>query len=478
MSGPPSTPSVSTSKDPPPTATPSDDQRNHPSANPSPREIRAAARAARPEPPTPLQQKLADPSLNIIPEPTLEAIANYIKSNNVSRIIVLTGAGISTASGIPDFRSPGTGLYANLQKYALPYPEAIFDMKYFRRNPEAFYTLARELFPGEFAPAVSHHFIRLLQDKKVLLRNYTQNIDTLERVAGVDPDLIVEAHGSFAAAHCVGRMVPGPHARSPTRSPPPPSSSSSSSAPPPHDASSSSSDSEEDDGMIVDEGCGKPFTQSHIRSIISRDEIPRCDVCKGLVKPDIVFFGQQLPPRFHDLVPVDFRSCDLAIVMGTSLSVAPFNSLVDRVPGKVPRLLVNNEMAGLAAPGRNSSFDFTGEVHRWRRDAVHLGACDRACETLADLLGWSEDLDSLVRDAARKEQDGGKRKEGEGRSAEEVAIAVGESLEADRMVPHHHHPSGDVAPGTKEEEEVVEEAKAVDPLDELVEGVQKLNTDA
>lgn len=123
------------------------------------------------------------------------------------KLIVMTGAGISTAAGIPDFRTPGSGLYSNLMKYNLPFPEAIFDIVYFRKHPDAFYTLAKELFPGEFKPTKCHFFIKLLEEKGVLLRNYTQNIDMLERIAGVSDSLLVEAHGSFLGAKCVGRSV-------------------------------------------------------------------------------------------------------------------------------------------------------------------------------------------------------------------------------------------------------------------------------
>lgn len=65
--------------------------------------------------------------------------------NEAKEVIILCGAGISTAAGIPDFRSPLTGLYANLQKYKLPHPQAIFEIDYFKANPQAFYTLAKEI---------------------------------------------------------------------------------------------------------------------------------------------------------------------------------------------------------------------------------------------------------------------------------------------------------------------------------------------
>jgi NAD-dependent histone deacetylase SIR2 len=76
-------------------------------------------------------------------------------------------------------------------------------MQYFRQDPQPFYTLAQSLYPGAFKPTLTHTFIRLLQDKSMLLKCFTQNIDTLERVAGVAPSFIVEAHGSFASSKCI-----------------------------------------------------------------------------------------------------------------------------------------------------------------------------------------------------------------------------------------------------------------------------------
>ncbi|KAM3829911.1 NAD-dependent protein deacetylase sirtuin-2 [Vipera latastei] len=139
----------------------------------------------------------------VLEELTLEGVTNFILTEKCKNIICMVGAGISTSAGIPDFRSPGTGLYANLQQYNLPYPEAIFEIGYFKQNPEPFFTLARELYPGQFKPTVCHYFIRLLKDKGLLLRCYTQNIDTLERVAGLDPEHLVEAHGTFYTSHCI-----------------------------------------------------------------------------------------------------------------------------------------------------------------------------------------------------------------------------------------------------------------------------------
>lgn len=78
-------------------------------------------------------------------------------------------------------RSPGTGYYSNLQQYKIPYPEAIFELSFFFRDPMPFFTFAKELYPGNYRPNATHYFLRLLHDKGLLLRLYTQNIDGLER---------------------------------------------------------------------------------------------------------------------------------------------------------------------------------------------------------------------------------------------------------------------------------------------------------
>ncbi|XP_050831686.1 NAD-dependent protein deacetylase sirtuin-3, mitochondrial isoform X1 [Serinus canaria] len=188
----------------------------------------------------------------------------------------MAGAGISTPSGIPDFRSPGSGLYSNLEQYDIPYPEAIFELGYFFVNPKPFFTLAKELYPGNYRPNSAHYFLRLLHDKGLLLRLYTQNIDGLERVAGIPPDRLVEAHGTFATATCTV--------------------------------------------------CQRNFPGEDFRGDVMGDRIPRCPVCTGVVKPDIVFFGEQLPQRFL-LHLTDFPMADLLFVIGTSLEVWQWSPL-------------------------------------------------------------------------------------------------------------------------------------------------------
>jgi NAD-dependent deacetylase sirtuin 2 len=297
----------------------------------------------------------------------LRGVAEHIRSGKCSNIIVMAGAGISVSAGIPDFRTPGTGLYSNLAKYDLPHPTAVFELDFFRSNPEPFYLLAAELYPGRYPPTPTHHFVKLLHDKGLLLRCFTQNIDSLEAAAGVPADKIVAAHGNFDSARCLS----GHHA-----------------------------------------------CVSEVKKHVDRGEVMRCarDDCDALVKPDIVFFGENLPERFGEKAHSDFPKCDLLVVAGTSLAVHPFAGLVNHPGEDVPRLLVNRErvgeadarvraMAALVGHTAGLGFDFDSETNR--RDALFLGDCDDGFRELARLLGWDAELETLV-EAGKAETRGGK----------------------------------------------------------------------
>ncbi|KAL2168359.1 hypothetical protein VTG60DRAFT_7337 [Thermothelomyces hinnuleus] len=280
-------------------------------------------------------------------ERSLTAVADFIKSGSVRRIVVMTGAGISTAAGIPDFRSPETGLYANLAALDLPEPEAVFDLTFFRQNPRPFYALARELYPGaRYRPTVSHAFIALLARKGLLHVLFTQNIDCLERAAGVPADRIVEAHGSFATQRCID--------------------------------------------------CRHPFPDAEMRAFVEKGEVPRCERvvatagaggkterCGGLVKPDIVFFGESLPKAFFERSGA-VQEADLVLVMGTSLQVHPFAGLPNMVEQGVPRVLFNLERVG--------SFGTRAD------DVMVLGDCDAGVRKLAAALGWGDELEKSWRE--------------------------------------------------------------------------------
>jgi NAD+-dependent protein deacetylase sirtuin 2 len=124
---------------------------------------------------------------------------------------------------------------------------------------------------------------------------------------------------------------------------------------------------------------------------ILSDVVPRCEDCNAVVKPDVVFFGEGLPKRFGRMAAKDFPRCDLLIILGTSLAVEPFASLVDRVPSKCPRLLINLEEVG----NENSFWSFLGFSSGLRfhqagnfRDVAWLGNCDKGCLLMARKLGW------------------------------------------------------------------------------------------
>ncbi|KAM4592247.1 NAD-dependent protein deacetylase sirtuin-3, mitochondrial isoform 2-T2 [Odontesthes bonariensis] len=264
---------------------------------------------------------------------TLEDIAKSIREQQHKRVVVMAGAGISTPSGIPDFRSPGSGLYDNLQQYDLPYAEAIFEIGFFHRNPNPFFALAKELYPGNYQPNLTHYFVRLLHQKNQLLRMYTQNIDGLERLAGIPPEMLVEAHGTFATATCTT--------------------------------------------------CLRKYEGKDLRPAVMSGMVPKCPTCKGVIKPDIVFFGEELPRHFMKYL-TDFPLADLLIIMGTSLEVEPFASLAGAVRSSVPRLLINRDAVGPFAWSRRP------------RDVVQLGDVVGGVRGLVEALGWTQELDALM----------------------------------------------------------------------------------
>lgn len=286
------------------------------------------------------------PTRTVLDTVDIPGVVKHWKTKGFTKIVTMVGAGVSTSAGIPDFRSPKSGLYDNLAKYNLPFPEAVFDLDYFHKNPTPFFQLARELYPGEFKPTPAHYFIKLLHDKGLLVRHYTQNIDTLDRLVGIPEEKIVEAHGTFYTNHCLG--------------------------------------------------CQKDFPMEWMKQEIfkaaeSGEAVPKCTECEAVVKPDIVFFGENLPERFYQLPNQDFKECDLLIIMGTSLTVHPFAGLVDYAKDDCVRLMINRDkVAGSMGFfrslvfGEGLCFDLPGN----RRDVFYQGECDQACFHLADQLGF------------------------------------------------------------------------------------------
>ncbi|ORC87668.1 putative silent information regulator 2 [Trypanosoma theileri] len=329
-------------------------------------------------------------SPHVIGEPTLEGLANYIKRNNVTKILVMAGAGISVAAGIPDFRSPQSGIYANLGKYNLSSPTDAFSLPLLRERPEVFYSIVRELdlWPGHFWPTAVHYFIKLLADEGRLLLCCTQNIDGLERVCGIPESLLVEAHGSFSSASCID--------------------------------------------------CHTEYDLAAATREARGGNVPHCAKCGGVVKPDVVFFGEGLPDTFlHALRSVE--EAELLLIMGTSLQVHPFAQLALGVRHNVPRVLFNLERVGGSmfrfpsdvpnpadgsvdgtaqsmscrsnsnSSSRSSSSDgYSQYAHRIThsegicRDVFFPGDCQITVRGLAKAMGLGERLESIIREGEQK----------------------------------------------------------------------------
>ncbi|XP_022778951.1 NAD-dependent protein deacetylase hst2-like isoform X2 [Stylophora pistillata] len=307
---------------------------------------------------------------------SVEDIVNLIKEGKCKNIIVMAGAGISTPSGIPDFRTPGTGLYDNLQQYKIPEPTAIFDLDYFWYDPRPFFCLAQSLYPGNYQPNYVHHFVKLLHDKGLLLRMYTQNIDGLERLAEVPATKLVEAHGTFSTASCIR--------------------------------------------------CHKSYDGEQIKKTIMDGDIPKCSSprCSGVVKPDIVFFGENLPKKFYSYV-VDFPKCDLLVIMGTSLEVEPFAGIANSVDRSTPRLLVNREIVG----------PFSRRSERRSNDVVLQGDIVEGVTKLVNLLGWSDSMDAITNGAKQKWKDYSSTTDPKvSKASEELAKSIGRTTDSKEMV--------------------------------------------
>lgn len=297
-----------------------------------------------------------------------------LNQNKISKssVIVLVGAGMSTAAGIPDFRSPESGIYANLQKYNLPNPEDVFKISYFKNNPAPFYDLSKTLLPKKLYPTLSHYFVRLLNDKGYLLRCFSQNVDCLESLSGMPKEKLCLAHGSFETGHCLR--------------------------------------------------CNAEYSLAWMRKIVEDGGIPHCTKtqdCKGLIKPDVKFFGERLDGRFFRLVKEDFPKCELLIIIGSSLTVMPFAQLVQKVPPRCPRLLINKTKSGhsipaifrIFKPSNGLLYDRKNNV----RDVAYLGECDDGCLKLATMLGWSGELIELAK---------ARRQELEQKEADEAAASM------------------------------------------------------
>lgn len=203
-------------------------------------------------------------------------------------IVFFSGAGVSTESGIPDFRSVD-GLYN--QKYKYP-PEMIISHSFYENNMEEFYRFYKDkmlILNVKCNPC--HTYIKKLEDKGKLLGVITQNIDGLHTLAGNKN--VIELHGSIHRNYC--------------------------------------------------QKCMKLFPAEYIKN--SKDIIPHCDKCGGVIKPDVVLYEEPLDELTINKAVVAIRQADLLIVAGTSLVVYPAASFVSYFQGKNFVYIDKNEKA-------------------------------------------------------------------------------------------------------------------------------------
>mmetsp|Transcript_43283 Transcript_43283/g.79209 ORF Transcript_43283/g.79209 Transcript_43283/m.79209 type:complete len:435 (-) Transcript_43283:366-1670(-) len=302
---------------------------------------------------------------------------------NKKNIVVLAGAGISVSCGIPDFRST-TGLYntLNYQELALASPEDLFDIETFREDPRPFYKFAHQLWPaqGSIQPGASHKFLAWLDQQKMLLRIYTQNIDTLEQSAGVRSDKVVYAHGSLLGATCMkckakylasdiaADVQSGtvPLCKRSRNKKTKLSSGSGSTA-----KKTSTMAPPLEPRMSLRRASAKRVpSQSDMNFEVSMKQ----GLCCGVIKPNVTFFGEKLGNDVGRSLEKDYESADALIVMGTSLSVAPMSKVVGFLPPDIPRFLINRNIVRLPK--------VSGEDDEHLFHVCLLGNCDDVVKTL------------------------------------------------------------------------------------------------
>lgn len=303
---------------------------------------------------------------NMPPIPSIRRVADAIA--NASSIVVLVGAGVSVSSGIPDFRSEG-GLYDLVSRepdFDLGDAQVVFDLKEFYSNPETFFRIAKHLMPSASTlPSRTHNFIATLQAQQKLRRVYSQNIDGLEQKAGIAQENLVLCHGSFLSATCT-------HVSCKTSVP----------------ASCIENDVQKGTIPYCDQCVQRQQSQSRKRKrrrvqkstgngrrddwVSDSDNDTDSDNDQvGIMKPDIVFFGESLPSRVKHCLELDVPQADLVLVFGSSLKVKPVSLIPAMFHPSVPQFLINRESV---------SRPFHIEL---------IGDCDSISDTLSRYLNWS-----------------------------------------------------------------------------------------
>lgn len=187
------------------------------------------------------------------------------------KVAVFTGAGVSTLSGIPDFRGKH-GVY-NSPWRGLPVEE-ILSIDYFYREPEIFYAWAEEVWYHleDYEPNICHRALAKMEEKGLLTSGlFTQNIDFMHQRAGSRK--VYELHGSAKAAYCTN--------------------------------------------------CNAYYSYDQIAPIVRSGKVPHCTTCGSIIKPDIVFYGEALSASVLKQAEIAFSQADLALILGSSLTVYP-----------------------------------------------------------------------------------------------------------------------------------------------------------
>ena len=275
-------------------------------------------------------------------------IVDGLKTNKFSNITFITGAGISTGAGIPDFRSRG-GCFEQVRiKYNMSQPEDLFEINSFIQNPYPFYDFCKGFNIENCKPTKSHLFMGFLCKKNIVRKIYTQNVDGLELKAGIPEDKIVFAHGKITEAACPR--------------------------------------------------CGKYYDINLLRDeYVMKDKILYCERCNKVpIKPIVIFYGQSLPISFFlSFFGVYFS--DLSFIMGTSLKVYPFSGLVYKLPKNSWRILINKEKAGDKYEDNRLDFD-----NKCKKDLFLEGNADDVIMKLVKDVGWEDEFNSYCQEMLSK----------------------------------------------------------------------------
>jgi NAD-dependent deacetylase len=196
--------------------------------------------------------------------------------------VVLTGAGVSVPSGIPDFRTPETGLWANVD------PMEVAHIDVFESDPERFWSYYRPRFQslGDKRPNGAHAAIAELERRGLIEAVITQNIDRLHRAAGSED--VIEVHGSIATSSC--------------------------------------------------RSCAASFTIEQVEELFDERGVALCAECSGPVKPDVVLFGEMLPAAAMERAGALAEAAELIVCVGSSLVVYPVAGLPQLTLGRGGRL--------------------------------------------------------------------------------------------------------------------------------------------